>query len=211
MLFILPQKLFSLSRYLSVCLDVLVIYRKGLIKKIKANFKFYDVIAWSTNSCNTHIAQYFEMPDFVSHVCLQWFSVSCICNNDLLDVHRSVAENLVVPLDSAVPSFDFEHISVFWTSGFESVGIVFYSLSARTLYKNNWLLLMFLLLSFMTSIYSIISIEIRLVTHFSGYKTITLHEKAMLYVLNDDFRFFAYWNITKFCRSIHFALVTLIY
>ena len=32
----------------------------------------------------------------------------------------------------------------------------------------------------MTSIYSIISTETRLVTHFSGYKTITLHEKAML-------------------------------
>ena len=36
----------------------------------------------------------------------------------------------------------------------------------------------------MTSIYSITSIETRLVTHFNGYKTITLHEKAMLYVLN---------------------------
>ena len=35
----------------------------------------------------------------------------------------------------------------------------------------------------MTSIYAIISIETRLVTHFSGYKTITLHEKGMLYVL----------------------------
>ena len=63
----------------------------------------------------------------------------------------------------------------------------------------------------MTSIYSIISIETRLVTHFSGYKTITLYGKAMLYVLNHDFRFFAYWNITEFCRSIHFALVTLMY
>ena len=62
----------------------------------------------------------------------------------------------------------------------------------------------------MASIYSILSIETRLVTHFGGYKTIALHEKAMLYVLNHDFRFFAYWNITKFCRSIHFALVTLI-
>ena len=41
----------------------------------------------------------------------------------------------------------------------------------------------------MTSIYSIISIETRLVTHFSGYKTIKLHEKAMLYVLNQDFAF----------------------
>ena len=63
----------------------------------------------------------------------------------------------------------------------------------------------------MTSIYSILSIEARLVTHFSGYKTITLYEKAMLYVLNHDFGFFAHRNITKFCRSIHFALVTLIY
>ena len=44
----------------------------------------------------------------------------------------------------------------------------------------------------MTSIYSIISIEARLVMHFSGYKTITLHEKAMIYVLNHDFRFFAH-------------------
>ena len=33
----------------------------------------------------------------------------------------------------------------------------------------------------MTSIYSIISIETRFVTHLSGYKTITLHEKAMIY------------------------------
>ena len=41
----------------------------------------------------------------------------------------------------------------------------------------------------MTSIYSIISIELRLVTHFSGYKIITLHEKAMLHLLNHDFAF----------------------
>ena len=59
----------------------------------------------------------------------------------------------------------------------------------------------------MTSIYSIISIETGLVTHFSGYKTITLHEKAMLYVLNHDFRFFTYRNITKFCKSIPFAFI----
>ena len=44
----------------------------------------------------------------------------------------------------------------------------------------------------MTSIYAIISIETRFVTHFSGYKTITFYEKAMLYVLNHGFRFFAY-------------------
>ena len=29
-------------------------------KKDKDNFKFYDVTAWLTNNCNTHIAQYLE-------------------------------------------------------------------------------------------------------------------------------------------------------
>ena len=43
-------------------------YRKGLIKKIKVNFKFYDVTVWLTNNSNTNIAQYFEISDFVSHV-----------------------------------------------------------------------------------------------------------------------------------------------
>ena len=81
--FISPQKLFSFSRYLSFCLDFLVMYRKGLIKKIKVNFKFYDVAASLINNCNTHIAQYLEMSDFVS----------CICNNDLLDINRSVVES----------------------------------------------------------------------------------------------------------------------
>ena len=41
----------------------------------------------------------------------------------------------------------------------------------------------------MTSIHSIISIETRLVTHFSGYKTNTLHEKAMLYIKTAIFTF----------------------
>ena len=30
---------------------------------------------------------------FFSHVCLQQFSVTCICNNDLLDFNRTVAES----------------------------------------------------------------------------------------------------------------------
>ena len=30
---------------------------KRLDKKDKVNFKFYDVTAWLTNSCNTHIVQ----------------------------------------------------------------------------------------------------------------------------------------------------------
>ena len=33
---------------------------KRLDKKDKVNFKFYDVTAWVTNNCNTHIAQYLE-------------------------------------------------------------------------------------------------------------------------------------------------------
>ena len=66
-----PRKLFSFSRYSNFCLDFLVMYRKGLIKKIKANFKFYDGTAWLINNCNTDIVQYFEMYDFFSHVCLQ--------------------------------------------------------------------------------------------------------------------------------------------
>ena len=33
---------------------------KQLDKKDKVNFKFYDVTAWLTNYCNTHIAQYLE-------------------------------------------------------------------------------------------------------------------------------------------------------
>ena len=59
----------------------------------------------------------------------------------------------------------------------------------RTLYKKDRPLLMFILKSFMISIYSIISIETKLVTHFSGYNTIALHEKPMLHVLNHDFAF----------------------
>ena len=48
-------------------------YRKDLIKKIKVNFKFYDVTAWLASNCNTHVAQYFNMSESecVSHVCLQ--------------------------------------------------------------------------------------------------------------------------------------------
>ena len=33
---------------------------KRLDKKDKVNFKFYDISAWLTNNCNTHIAQYLE-------------------------------------------------------------------------------------------------------------------------------------------------------
>ena len=81
----------------------------------------------------------------------------------------------------------------------------------RTLCKKDWILLMFLLYNFMISIYSSISIETELVTHFSGYKIITIPLKRVLHVLNHNFYFFTYRNITKFSKSIPSALVTLIY
>ena len=45
MLFISPQKLFSFSRYLSFCLDFLVISQNGLIKKIRliSNFMTWQL------------------------------------------------------------------------------------------------------------------------------------------------------------------------
>ena len=107
MFFISPQKLFSFQRYLSFCLDFLAMYRKGLIKKIKVNFKFYDVTAWLTNNCDIHIAQYFEMSDFVSHVCLQYFPFRAFVTM-IYWTSTEVLLNLVAPLDSAVPSLDFE-------------------------------------------------------------------------------------------------------
>ena len=33
---------------------------KWLVKKIKFNFKFYDITAWLTDNCNIYIAQYLE-------------------------------------------------------------------------------------------------------------------------------------------------------
>ena len=59
------------------------------------------------------------------------------CNNFLLRAFvtmiywtlTDVLINLVAPLVSAVPSLDFDQTNVFGTSGFDSVSIVFDSLS----------------------------------------------------------------------------------
>ena len=123
MLFTLPQKLFLFSRYLSFCLNFLVMYRKGLIKKIKFNFKCYDVTAWLIKNCNTH------MPNISR--CLILFLIFT-CNNfpfraivtKIYWTSTEVLVNLVAPLVSAVYSLDFEQINVFWTSGFDSVSIL---------------------------------------------------------------------------------------
>ena len=60
MLFISPQKLFSFSRYLTLCLDFFGRVAKRLYYMDKINLKIYDVTAWLTNICKTHIAQYLE-------------------------------------------------------------------------------------------------------------------------------------------------------
>ena len=56
MLLISPQKLFSFSRYLTFCFDFFGRVAKRLDQKDKVNFKIYDVTAWLTNNCNTHVA-----------------------------------------------------------------------------------------------------------------------------------------------------------
>ena len=45
-------------RYLHFCHDFFVYVRKRFDKKVKLNFKSYDVINWETNNYDTHIAQY---------------------------------------------------------------------------------------------------------------------------------------------------------
>ena len=64
--------------------------------------------------------------------------------------------NVAAPLDSAVPSFDFDQIKVFLTFGFDSVSIVFDSLSVSRslleLYFSNSIQV-FLLLTLRESIY----------------------------------------------------------
>ena len=65
-----PFKVMKNAFYLRQKLFVLKIFKflswlfchveKRLDKKDMINFKFYDVTAWLTNNCNTHIAQYLE-------------------------------------------------------------------------------------------------------------------------------------------------------
>ena len=60
--------LFSFSRYLVVLSTSVVLFlswlfgrvAKRLDKKDKVNLKLYDVTAWSTSNCNTHIALYLK-------------------------------------------------------------------------------------------------------------------------------------------------------
>ena len=113
-------------------------YRKGLIKKIKLNFKSYDVTAWLINNCNTH------MPNISR--CLILF-LMFTCNNFpfraivtmIYWTSTEVSANLVTPLDSAVHSLNFEQINVFWTSGFDSVSILQGGLKSSKMSTIGWL------------------------------------------------------------------------
>ena len=53
MLFIIPQKLVSLQRYLNFCPDFFAHAWKQFDKKANLNFKIYDVINWEANNYNT--------------------------------------------------------------------------------------------------------------------------------------------------------------
>ena len=64
--------------------------------------------------------------------------------------------NVLAPLDSAVPSLDFEQINVFWTSSFDSASIVFDLLSVSRSFLElyfSYFVWVFLLLTLIESIY----------------------------------------------------------
>ena len=130
MLLYWPQKLLSFWRYLSFCLDFLVMYRKGLIKKIKVNFKFYDVTVWLRK------VVIYILPN-ISRCLILFLMYACNSFPFLAFVtmiywtSTEVLLNLVTPLDSGVPSLDFEQSNVFWTSVFDSFSIVFDLLSVN--------------------------------------------------------------------------------
>ena len=77
-----------------------------------------------------------RLPQSMAFLCLILFLMFA-CNNYLFRAFvtmiywtsTEVLLSLIAPLDSAVPSFDFEQINVFLTFGFDSVSIVFDSLS----------------------------------------------------------------------------------
>ena len=73
-----------------------------------------------------------RLPQSIAFLCLILFLMFA-CNNYLFRafvtmIYWTLAEvllNVVTPLDSAVPFFDFKQINVFLTSGFDSISIVF--------------------------------------------------------------------------------------
>ena len=80
-----------------------------LLSRLPHSIAFLCLILFLMFACNNYL-----FPAFVTMIC--WTSTEVLLN-------------LVAPLDSAVPSFDFEQINVFLTSGFDSVSILFNSLS----------------------------------------------------------------------------------
>ena len=61
MLFISPQAFFQAFFVLKIFKFLSRLFShasKGLDKKHKVIFKFYDVTAWLIDNCNTHIIQY---------------------------------------------------------------------------------------------------------------------------------------------------------
>ena len=58
MLFASSWKIFSFSRYLDFCFDVLVMYQKQFDSKENVSFKSYDITTWLKSNYNTHVSQY---------------------------------------------------------------------------------------------------------------------------------------------------------
>ena len=104
-----------------------------------------------------------RLPQSIAFLCLI-LCLMFVCNNYpfcafVTMIHWTLKEvllNLVAPLDSVVPSFNFELINVFLTSGFDSAGIkldlLSVSRSLPELYFSHSIQ-KFLLLTFRESIY----------------------------------------------------------
>ena len=80
-----------------------------------------------------------SLPQSIDFSCLILFLMFA-CNNFpfrafvtmIYCTSTEVLLNLLAPLDSPVPSLDFEQINVFWTSGYDFVNNVFDSISVST-------------------------------------------------------------------------------
>ena len=89
---------------------------------------FHDSCAVLLLKTLNWLPQYLFMSDFASHVCLLYF-LFCTFVTIICWTSTEALLNLVPPLDSAVLSLDFEQINIFWTSSFDSISILFNSLS----------------------------------------------------------------------------------
>ena len=124
-------------RILSIKLSRFLVGRFLPFICISSPYSFYLYTGVLRVSCAVPLLETLNrLPQSIAFLCLILFLMFA-CNNFpfrafvtmIYWMSTEVLLNLVAPLDSAVPFLDFEQINVFGTSGFDSVSIVFDSLS----------------------------------------------------------------------------------